>query len=233
MLFTKKKEEICVPAPKHVAVDLEGIGRWAQGQKIEVGDAYQKSFLRVLELVDQQVQFNIPVLTFFVMSPRIRGTHRAEVLLESFAGFLESSEMKSRVVSKKIKVTIIGKWYDLSQQVVEAIRRIAEETKDYDSFFLNFCLNYDGQEEIVDACKLIGRQIRLGKIDPEVVTKELIKENLYSSYFIPPDVFIRNGKERILSSLLLWDSVGARIFFTNKLFPDFTVDDFIRIVAGG
>ena len=86
-------------------------------------------------------------------------------------------------------------------------KQVIESTKDYDFFFTNFCINYSGHDEIVDACRLIARQVKAGKIDPNSISRETIKENLYSSYFIPPDLIIKNGKATI-SGLLLWDSVN-------------------------
>ena len=231
MIFKKEKSDKTVALPKHIALDLEGVGKWAEEQHVSLDDAYKKSFSIIHELVEQQIKLNIPVLTFFVMSPNLKGTQQADALMEQFATFLENESVRKMAREHKIKVTVLGKWYDLSQRMVEAIRKSADDTKGYDSFFLNFCVNYDGREEIVDASKLIGRQIKMSKVDPDMITKEMLKENLYSSFFIPPGLIIRNGREKILTSLLLWDSVGAHIHFTQKLFPEFTEDEFIRILA--
>lgn len=231
MLFKKKSDKV-VKIAKHVAIDFEGAAKWVEENNSSLNEAYKRSFELVNKLMEEQTKLNFPVLTFFVMSPSLRGTKQAEVLLEHFSAFLEHISFRDKIVQNKIKVTVIGKWYDLDAKTVEAVRKVSEETRDYDSFFLNFCLNYDGQEEIVDALKLVGRQIRMGKVDPEMVNKQMIKDNLYSSYFISPDLIIRNGKEKRLSSLLLWDSVGARIHFSNKNFPEFTADDFIRVLVG-
>lgn len=236
MFFKKKAQENKTPEkpkalPKHIAIDLEGVGRWAEEQQVPFDEAYAQSFALVRGLIEEQIRLNIPLLTFFVMSPNLKGTEQADVLVKQCANFLEHVGLRDRIVEHKVKVTVLGKWYDLSQRIVEAIRKIAEETKGYDSFFVNLCMNYDGQEEIVDACKIIARKIKIGKIDPEAVTKDLVKENLSSSYFIPPDLIIRNGREKIISSLLLWDSPGARIHFTGKLFPELSVEDFRKIVG--
>jgi undecaprenyl diphosphate synthase len=235
MFWKKKKEEVVEeekrPLPKHVAIDLEGVKKWAERENQPISEAYRKSFSIIDELVERQLQLNFPMLTFYVMSAGLRGTEQAAALLEQFTELLNDSGFKEKLIENKVKVTVLGKWYDLPQPVVEAIRRVAEETKDYDSFFVNFCINYDGQEELVDACKLIGRQIKIGKLDADMVTKELLKDNLYSSYFIPPDLIIRNGSEPILSSLLLWDSVGARVLFSKKLFPEISIDGFTEFLT--
>ena len=238
-MFWKKKEEakpaeqtVKNPLPKHIAIDLEGVRAWAELHKVDVEEAYRQSFVRVLELIQKCVALNIPIVTFYIMSPGMRRTVVEGALLKPFAEFLGKAETAVFLGNHKIKITILGKWYDLSQQTVDAIRSVADRTKDYDSFFVNFCLNYDGQEEIVDACRLIARQVKLGKLDPDLIKKDLIKENVYSSYFIPPDLIVRNGTKKVVSSLLLWDSPGAKLVFSEKLFPDLSVEEFGRIVEG-
>ena len=91
-------------------------------------------------------------------------------------------------------------------------------------------MNYDGQEGIVDALKLLVMQIKLVKIDPELIDKNSIKENLYSSYFLPPDLMIKNGNRKETSGFLLWDSVNTKIYFTNKLWPDFDKTEFMDAI---
>ena len=222
-----------IKLPKHLAIDLEGVAQWAESNNRSIEDSYKRSFGIVQQLVEQQIALKIPILTFFVMSPGLKGIEQGFALLNGLVNFLGFQEFKDVLIKNKVKVTVLGKWYDLPSRVVDAIRKITEETKYYDSFFLNFCINYDGREEIVDACKLIGKQIKMGKVDPEMITKDLIKENLYSSYFIPPDAIIRNGTKAVLTSLLLWDTVGARIYFSKRSFPDLTADSVLRILAMG
>ena len=128
------------------------------------------------------------------------------------------------IQNNKVKVSIFGKWYNLPGKAVESIKKIIEGTKDYDGFFVNFCINYYGQEEIVDACKLIAKQVELGKIDSEMITKDTIKENIYSSYFLAPDIILIYG-ERKMTGLLLWDSANSRIEFAGKSFMEFDEKD--------
>ena len=128
----------------------------------------------------------------------------------------------------QIKVSVIGKWYDLPERVVSPIREIVDSTKDYDKFFVNFCVNYDGHDEIVDACRLIARQVRSEKLDPESISSEIIKENLYTSYFISPDLIIENNHE--FSGILLWDSKNSIILFTNKEWHEYTKNDFLNAI---
>ena len=134
------------------------------------------------------------------------------------------------VNKSRIKISVLGKWYHLPGRVVDSIKKAIEATKDYDSFFANFCINYNGQEEIVDALKIIGMQIKAGKMDPELIDKDLIKENIYASYFMPPDLMIKNGSRKETSGFLLWDSVSTKLYFTNKLWPDFDKNEFMDAI---
>lgn len=201
--------------PKHLAFTTVGLKHQPE-----------KGFQVINQLIDQQIIHKIPVLTFHI-------THRSDPDPETLIAlnkFLGSEEFKNKVNQNKIKITALGKWYSLPSQTLEAVKNILDETKDYDHYFVNFCLNYSGQEEIVDACKLIIKQIFANKLSESAITKETVKENIYTSYFIPPDIIVKSGLEQKQTSFLLWDSVGARLYFTKKQFPDFTIEDLNNIL---
>jgi undecaprenyl diphosphate synthase len=129
-----------------------------------------------------------------------------------------------------VKVSVLGKWYDLNNRIVEPIKKLIEETKDYDNYFINFCINYNGQEEIVDACKLIARQISTGKTTIDAINREIIKDNIYSSYFLPPDIIIKTGQLKRTAGFLLWDSIYSEIFFVKKNWPEIEVKDIVEVI---
>ncbi|MFC1800908.1 undecaprenyl diphosphate synthase family protein [Nanoarchaeota archaeon] len=195
--------------PKHLAFTTDGLK-----------EDLVKSFQLISQLVDEQIKNNLPVLTFYITHKR---NPDAEIL-SAFTKLLSSEEFMSKINSNKVKITALGKWYNLPQQTLDAVKKVIDETKDYDHYFLNFCLNYDGQEEIVDSCKLIIKQIFANKISESAVNEEVVKENLYTSYFIPPDLIIKSGEQK-LTSFLLWDSVGASIYFTQRPFSQFTLEE--------
>lgn len=109
----------------------------------------------------------------------------------------------------QVRVAVLGKWYKLPENVVEQIKKTVTETKDFDKHFLNLCVNYDGQEEIVDACKLMAMQVKLGRLSPEGITRDMLKENLYSSGTLPPDIIILPSDR--LNTFLLWDAAKAKV----------------------
>lgn len=228
-LIRKEKTEGIKPkAPKHVAITTHGIAKWAKGNKTSLEEAYKKSNLLIKSAIKTQVNSNIPILTIYVMQSDIKEDESFSVMIDAIITLLKDVLGSEMINKNMVKISALGKWYDLPGRAVEVIKEAIDKTKEYDNFFLNLCVNYDGQQEIVDACRLIARQIKAEKIDIDSIGKDTIKENVYSSYFLPPDLIIKNGENNIIPGLLLWDSVNTKIFFTGKLWPDFKESDFTK-----
>ncbi len=215
---------------KHVGITMVGNRGWSKKHKTDLAHTYKRSFKILSSIIKQQIKSNIPIMTIYLLPSHVKDSKQLFVLIDSLIVFFKELIESKLLQSNKIKVSVLGKWYDLPSRIVEPIKKLTSITKDYDDFFLNFCINYEGQEEIVDACKLIARKVKLEKIDPEVINKEMIKENIYSSYFIPPSLIIATGKEKKLGSFLLWDSAYTEFYFPNKLWPDFSVKEFLKAV---
>ncbi|MCK5107880.1 MAG: undecaprenyl diphosphate synthase family protein, partial [Nanoarchaeota archaeon] len=92
-------------------------------------------------------------------------------------------------------------------------------------------VNYDGKEEIIDAMKVIAMKIKNGSLDPSSIDGDDVKENLYSSYFMPPDLMIINGGLQSTKAFLLWDSVNTKVYFSDKFWPDFKKEEISRIIG--
>ncbi|MBI4439578.1 di-trans,poly-cis-decaprenylcistransferase [Candidatus Woesearchaeota archaeon] len=216
-----------VNIPGHIGISTSGIELWAKENGKGLDEANKKSFANMLMVLREQIRLKIPYVTIYLMREDMdkEGSH-FKVLVDSIVEFFPMLKDLEEIHSNKVKVSIIGKWYNLPSRVVDPIKEVVESTRDYNQFYLNFCINYDGQEEMTDACRLIARQVAAGKLQPESISKSTIKESLYSSYFPPPDLIIKNGKKRSTRGFLLWDSAEARIHFSEKLWPDFTKSDF-------
>ncbi|MFH2028117.1 MAG: polyprenyl diphosphate synthase [Nanoarchaeota archaeon] len=231
-LVRKEKKEgfIRLRLPKHIAVVTAGKGVWARKHKIPKEEAYEKSYTIIRSTMLSAIRLDIPIVTFYLLSTDMKDLEQFSILMDSLKDFFEDLSQREFVHKKQVKISVFGKWYDLPGRVVDSIKKSVEVTKDYDNFFMNFCINYSGQEEIVDAVKLIARQIKADKLDVEAVNKELIKENVYSSYFLPPDLIIVNGPVKATGGLMLWDSPKSQIYFTSKLWPDFDKTEFMDAI---
>jgi undecaprenyl diphosphate synthase len=220
-LFGKKETEKRIP--KHVAISSEDTLLWMKKNRIgNPKEAFAKKAKIINEIIGMQIKYCIPIVTILVLDDRKHMPEEVEVLQKFFSNLVSAKTIHEN----QVKISVLGKWYDLPGYLVEEIKHVIDETKDYDRFFLNICMNYSGQEEIVDSCRLIARKIKAGKIDIDAINQELLKDNLYSSYFLPPDIIIKTGTKKTWSSLLLWDSPGAHYYFAGKLFNDLTKQDF-------
>lgn len=216
--------------PKHIAVITKGATEWGRKRGKSKPNSYRKRLTNILKFVDFQVSKKIPIMTYHLLSTNVRDTEDYLPYVDALVDFFNKLISDKKIQENKIKISILGKWYNLPGHLVEMIKKTIEDTKDYDDYFMNLCINYDGQEEIVDACKLIGRKIKLTRLDVDSITKEDIKNDLYSSYFMPPDLIFVAGNEKKLNSFLLWDSVDAIIYFSNKLWPEVDEKEMMKAI---
>ena len=242
LLKTEIKEK---KIPKHIAILVKGIFQWSKDNKKTLEESITYSQKNLLEIIYNQTSLNIPILTIYIDTKYINSKKinkkentnlelnntNNEELINNFSEFLSNLKNDKNIHKNKVKVSVLGKWYDLPNTLVNEIRGLIEETKDYDNYFLNFCLNYDGQEEIVDACKIISKKIEAGLIKANEINKDIIKENLYSSYFLPPDLIIISGKRAKTYGFLLWDSPNSIIYYSKEYWPNFNKEMFNKALA--
>lgn len=229
LLKLEEKEGKLKPL-RHVVITTNGIINWAAENNKEARESYKKGFEVIKDIIAAQIELDIPIITISLLPSELRNNENFSVFLDELVPFFEQLKQDDAIHKNKVKISALGKWYDLPSRGIDAVKAAIQDTKDYDCFFLNFCINYNGQEEIIDACKLIGRQIKAGKIDIDSINKDIIKENIYTSYFLPPSLIIKNGKKKSISGTLLWDSAYAELHFTNKYFPDFKRSDFLKAI---
>ena len=212
--------------PKHIAISLDDISDWCRKNNANLSISFERYFKSLKKLIELQVKLDVPIFTIYILPDGIDKLSDGYLAYSEFIAKFFSELLDSQVIAEqKIKISIFGKWYNLPGRSVEVLKGAIEATKDYDRFFANFCINYDGREEIVDACRLIAKQVQSGKLDPDMITKENLKENIYSSYILPPELVFIYG-ERKLTGLLMWDSAYSSVAFAGKPFMDFNEADF-------
>ncbi|MFC1648555.1 undecaprenyl diphosphate synthase family protein [Nanoarchaeota archaeon] len=205
--------------PMHLAINTSNLTEWAEKEKKVMEEAVVDYISKLELLFEFQLNQKIPIMS-------IKLLHKADKLSNELALYFKKLSTDARIHDNKVRVFIIGRWYDLDPELVEAVKGVMEATKDYDDNFLNFCIAYDGQDEIVSGVRVLARQVKAGKIEPDEITDDVVKENLFSSYFPPPDLIIETS--RTYSGLLLWDAKNALIHFSDKLFMDTKKEDYLK-----
>ncbi|MFH1590032.1 MAG: undecaprenyl diphosphate synthase family protein [archaeon] len=202
--------------PLHVAINGSDITGWAEKNNKPEKEAVKQHISQIKTMIKYQMKTELPILTLNISAET---DEEINALAKLFQELIVDEEMQKN----KVRVFVIGKWFDIDEDLTHSFRKIMEETKDYDNLFLNFCVKYDGQEEVLGVINLLARKAVLGKINLDEMTKETVKENLYTSYFTPPEIIIEPSKT--YSGLLLWDAKDAKIFQTRKSWLDLTTSD--------
>jgi len=215
-MFSKR-----VKNPKHMAFDIRDIEKWSKVNSKDIEESLRQSNKRIVQTILECIKHNIIIFTFNVSDFKI--THFPQHM-DSTVELLNNLTKSPLIHENKVKISVIGKWYDLPSKVVDAVKETIDQTADYDNHFLNLCINYDGKEEIVDSLRIILRSIQYEKITPDQLSKQLIKENIYSSYFIPPDIII--FKDSKTNGFMLWDSQNSLLHFTGTEWCDFDKKQF-------
>jgi undecaprenyl diphosphate synthase len=208
--------------PAHVAVIMDGNGRWAQARDLPRPAGHQAGMAAVREIVEGGVQAGVEVLTLFAFSQENWNRPPDEIaalmsLLEAYVAS-ETVELRERGVS----VRILGDLDRLVPAAREAAARCVAATAGGTALDLNLCISYGSRAEITRAARRLAEQAARGELDPANITEERLAAELYTAPWPDPDLLIRTSGEQRLSNFLLWQLAYAEIHVTPVLWPDFT-----------
>lgn len=215
--------------PKHIGLILDGNRRWAKKNMLEanVGHliGYENLKDRLFDFFDAGIHY-LSIYALSLENARKRSVDELRYIFKIILKAVDTVISESTVREEKVKFNVIGRVHLLPEDVQEKIKELIEFTKDHDQNFINLCIMYDGQEEIVDAVKKITDD----KIKSEDITRDLIKSYLYTKNFPELDYIIRTGMEdgARISGFLLWDASYAEFKFRTDLWPDYNKEMIIE-----
>lgn len=223
--------EVKRAAPDHVAIIMDGNGRWAQARGKPRLFGHHAGARRVREIVEACPDFGVKYLTVFAFSTENWKRTQTEVsgLMKLFKRYLTGET--ARLVSSGVRVRFIGDRMKLDETLVALMDELELLTCHNDKVHLTVALNYGGRDEVARATKRLSREVAAGRIDPETVDAETLARFL-DTYVLPdPDLVIRTSGEARISNFLLWQSAYAEYDFIDTLWPDFTRDEFAKVLA--
>ena len=215
--------------PRHVAVIMDGNGRWAERRGLPRVEGHRAGVKAVREAVETAARMGIEVLTLYAFSvenwkrPRVEVWTLMNLLKEYVRRELET------MVENGIRCLPIGRWRELDPSVVRELERAVEATRDGKAMTLEIALNYSGRCEIVDACRKIVADWAAGKRSD--IDEETIGASLYTAGLPDPDLLIRTSGEMRVSNFLLWQVAYAEIWVTPTLWPDFRRADLYQAIV--
>ena len=220
--------------PNHVAIILDGNRRWAKRNLSVNKQGHFTGANAVENLLDWCEEFDIRIITLYVLSAENleRENDELEYLYDLIKTRLEKLYDDPRIHRNQMRVKAIGTVKLLPDSIQDVLQRLDDATKNYKNHFLNIAIAYGGQNELVDAVKKIGHEIKQGNLDSNDITKEVIESNLYTSHLpqSSPDMILRTSGEKRMSGFLLWQSAYSELVFLDIFWPEFRKIDLMRAI---
>lgn len=212
--------------PKHVAIIMDGNGRWAKGKGMARVFGHRNALTAVRESIQAACKIEVQAITLYAFSTENWNRPRQEV--DALMNLLISSLKKELPEFQKngVKVNAIGNIAQLPQKAQKTLQEVIEDTKNNTQIVLTLALSYGAREEIVNAIKNISKKVVNKNIKEEEIDENIIKNHLYTFNLPDVDLMIRTSGEQRISNFLLWQMAYAELYFTDILWPDFREEHF-------
>ncbi len=216
--------------PTHIAIIMDGNGRWAQKRFLSRIKGHEKGANTVRMVVRTCREVGIPFLTLYAFSTENWQRPKKEVaaLMSLLKKFLSSE--KQEMMKHKIRLNAIGRLDGLPEDVQEALDNVIYATENNQGLTINLALNYGARSEIVDMVRKISRKVEKGELNSERIDEQTVEKHLYTSGIPNPDLLVRTSGEMRISNFLLWQIAYSEIFVTDTLWPDFSEEEFLNII---
>ena len=226
----RDEEEKDMNVPQHVAIILDGNGRWAKSKGMPRNYGHAQGSKNVERICEDAYKMGIKYLTVYAFSTENWSRPKGEVdalmtLLRNYMKTCLNTAKKNRM-----KVRVIGDKTGLDPDIQIRIRELEEASKDNDGLNFTIAINYGSRDEIVRAVRHISEDVAAGKLDPTSVTEETISNYLDTAGIPDPDLLIRTSGELRLSNFLMWQLAYTEFYFTNTPWPDFTKEELAEAI---
>lgn len=216
--------------PRHIAVIMDGNGRWAKQHGLPRVEGHIAGAERVREVLRYAREFGVEYMTLYAFSTENwkRSKEEVDALMDLLSRFIDSylDEMKQNGV----RLLVTGRIDGLPERVANDLKRAMAETASLTGHTLILALNYGGRSEIADAAKKIAEEVRHGRLDPVKIDEQLFSRYLYLPDVPDPDLMIRTSGEFRLSNFLLWELSYAEFYVTDTYWPDFDREEFRKAI---
>jgi undecaprenyl diphosphate synthase len=220
--------EFDVPAerrPRHIAVIMDGNGRWAQQRNLPRIEGHRRGVASVRRTVEECARLLIDPLTLYCLSSENwkRPRHELDFLMHLLEQYM--IEERITIMEQNIVVSIIGRRDGIPENVLREIDRTIEMSSTNSGTRLCLAINYGGRAEMVDAVRRIAREVQAGRLPPDAITEATLAGQLYTAGMPDPDLLIRTAGEMRISNFLLWQISYAELWVTQLCWPEFQVED--------
>ncbi len=208
----------------HIGIIMDGNGRWAASKGLPRSFGHRKGAKNVSEIIKSCPNLGIKTLTLYAFSTENwnRAAHEVASLMRLFRGYLQTKYLD--IINNNIKVTFLGDTNPLPSDILSQMKKLENESRENNKFSLNIALNYGGRDEIIRSTKSMAEDLLAKKIGIADINEELFNNYLDTKGQNDPDLIIRTAGEKRLSNFLLWQSTYSELYFSDKMWPEFSVD---------
>jgi undecaprenyl diphosphate synthase len=216
--------------PRHIAIIMDGNGRWAEGQSLPRAKGHIEGVRRVEEIIDTARKLGVKIVTLFTFSTENwnRPENEVSMIMNILSAVLEKKIQKLK--KDNIQLRMIGRADRIPQPLLRTINEVIEMTKENVGLIVNLAFNYGSRIEIVDAVKKISQSVQKGELSIDEIDEQTVSSALYTKGLPDPDLLIRTSGEQRISNFLLWQLSYAEFYFTDKLWPDFDTKELKRAI---
>lgn len=217
--------------PKHVAIIMDGNGRWAKKRAMNRIRGHEEGAGSVRNIVKASREIGIGWLTFYAFSEENwkRPKYEIEALMKLLSRFVKSE--LNDMLDNGIRFQTIGRIEKLPQYVQKILRKAKEETSENKDMVLTLALSYGSRQELSHAVRKIAERIEAGDLTAEKITEQIISDTLYTAGMPDPDLLIRTSAEYRLSNFLLWQMAYTEFYFTPTLWPEFRKEEYWQAIG--
>ena len=217
--------------PRHVAIIMDGNGRWAKQHHLTRTQGHAEGIKRVEEIVAVARKAGVQVLTLFTFSTENWRRPESEIsmLMNMLTNVLQ--QKIKNLKENNIKFQVIGREENVPRTVLEIFQTAINETRNNTGLIVNLAFNYGSRQEIIDAVKGIASAVEKKSLSVADIDEKTVARFLYTKDLPDPDLLIRTSGERRISNFLLWQLSYSELYFTDKFWPDFTEEEFEKAIA--
>jgi undecaprenyl diphosphate synthase len=216
--------------PSHVAIIMDGNGRWAKQHRLTRIQGHEKGSKAVRRVVRTCREIGIAHLTLYAFSTENwqRPKKEVDALMVLLKRFLKTE--RQEMLENNIRLNVIGQMERLPKGVRQELRQTMTMTEANTALNLHLALSYGSRNEIVRMAQMLSKQCKDGDIDPEAINEQLVADHLFTRGIPDPDLLIRTSGEMRISNFLLWQIAYSELYITPTLWPDFGKDEFLHII---
>jgi undecaprenyl diphosphate synthase len=207
--------------PRHIAIIMDGNGRWARQRGLPRAEGHRRGVETVRKITEECANLGIEALTLYCLSSENWKRPQEEIgilmhLLEQYM-----IDERPTIMQNNLRVRLVGRREQVPPSVLEEIDHTIEKSRENTGMWLNLAINYGSRGELTDAMRAIATQVAAGQINPADIDEDMIAAHLYTAGSADPDLLVRTANEMRVSNFLLWQISYAEIWVTEKCWPDF------------